>query len=336
MTVQFASSGQPAVIEIVRSGVIEGRHYGSVVAVTPDGEPAWSIGDVARPVLPRSSNKPLQALAMVREGLTLPPHLLALAGASHSGEPFHVEGVREILASVGLDESALQCPEDWPLHGPVAQEWMRSGGGQERILMNCSGKHAAMLATCVHAGWETDSYLDPGHPLQVAIRSTVEEMTGEESFAATDGCGAPLLSTSLTGLARAFSLLARGLDGSGADSAASAQVADAIRAYPKWVSGSTRDERVLLEAVPGLIGKAGAEACYVVALPDGRAIALKIDDGAPRARPVLMAAALRHWGVDVEPGVDTSAVRGTGVHELFGAGRTVGELRPALAALLAD
>lgn len=330
MTVQFASTGQPVVIEIVRSGVIEGRHYGSVVALSSDGTADWSVGDVERPVLPRSSNKPLQALAMVHAGLELPPRLLALAGASHSGESFHLEGVREILAGVGLDESALQCPLDWPLQSSVAEEWIRSGGPQERILMNCSGKHAAMLATCVQGGWPTDSYLDPGHPVQVAIRAGVEEMTGEQTYAATDGCGAPLLSTSLTGLARAFSHLARGLDGSGAPSKASARVAEAIRAHPAWVSGTTRDERTLHDAVPGLIGKAGAEACYVVALPDGRAIALKIDDGAFRARPVLMAAALRRWGVDREPGVDTEAIGRIGLHELLGAGRVIGELRPII------
>lgn len=330
MTVQFASMGQPVVIEIVRSGVLEGRHYGSVVALNSDGTPAWSVGDVARPVLPRSSNKPLQALAMVRAGLELPPHLLALAGASHSGESFHLEGVRAMLAGVGLDESALQCPLDYPLQSSVAEEWIRGGGSRERILMNCSGKHAAMLATCVQGGWPTDSYLDPEHPLQIAIRAGVEEMTGEESYAATDGCGAPLLSTSLSGLARAFSYLARGLDGAGAPCAAAAQVAGAMRSHPAWVSGTNRDERMLLDAVPGLIGKAGAEACYAVALPDGRAVALKIDDGAFRARPVLMAAALHRWGVDVEQGVDTAAVRRTGVHELLGAGRVVGEMRSVI------
>lgn len=330
MTVQFDSSGQPAVIEIIRSGVTEGRHYGSVVALNSDGTPDWSVGDVERPVLPRSSNKPLQALGMVRAGLELPAHLLALAGASHSGESFHLEGVREILAGVGLDESALRCPPDWPLQSSVAEEWIRNGGRQERILMNCSGKHAAMLATCVQAGWPTDSYLDPSHPVQIAIRAGVEEMTGEQAYSATDGCGAPLLSTSLTGLARAFSLLARGLDGSGSPGQASTRVAEAIRTHPARVSGTTRDERILHDAVPGLIGKAGAEACYVVALPDGRAIALKVDDGATRARPVLMAAALRRWGVDCEPGVDTEAVRRTGLHELLGAGRVIGELRPII------
>lgn len=336
MTVQFVSSGQPAVIEIVRSGVVEGHHYGSVVARNADGTTAWSVGDVHRPVLPRSSNKPLQALAMLREGLQVPPTLLALAGASHSGESFHVQGVREMLAGVGLDETALRCPPDWPVQSSVAEEWMRGGGSRERVLMNCSGKHAAMLATCVRRGWRTDTYLDPEHPLQKAIRAVVEEMTGEQAHVATDGCGAPLLSTSLNGLARAFSLLARGLDGTGSPSQASVRVAEAMRAHPEWLSGSSRDERLLHDAVPGLIGKAGAEACYAVALPDGRAVALKVDDGAARARPVVMAAALRQWRVDTEPGVDTAALRRTGTHELLGAGLPVGELRPVISTLLAD
>lgn len=330
MSVAFSSAAQPVVVEIVRSGVVEGRHHGAVVALEPDGSVAWSVGDVERPVLPRSCNKPLQAVAMVREGLSLNPELLALACASHSGEDVHVEAVREILAGAGVDEEALACPADWPLEDAVAEQLIRAGGERLPVLMNCSGKHAAMLATCVHRGWPTEGYLAPDHPLQVAIRAVVEELTGEEAYVATDGCGAPLLSTSLTGLARAFSRLARGQDGAGRESAASREVAAAMRAHPTRVSGARRDEAALHAALPGLIGKAGAEACYAVALPDGRAVALKIDDGAPRARPVLMAAALTRWGVDGEDGVDTAAVRSTGRHELLGAGRPVGELRAVI------
>jgi len=194
--------------------------------------------------------------------------------------------------------------------------------------MNCSGKHAAMLATCVANGWPTQTYRDPDHPLQRAILATFSEMTGEPVEAvATDGCGAPLLSTSLTGLARAFGRLARGVGGSEHADPAVERVAAAIRAHPAYVSGTTRDELTLLTAIPGAIGKAGAEACYAVALPDGRAFALKIDDGGGRARPVVMAEALRRSGVLDEEGVDAEAVRRTGVHELLGAGRPVGVVR---------
>jgi L-asparaginase II len=316
------------VAEIVRNGFVEGHHYGSVVALDPDGTVAWSVGDVADPILPRSCNKPLQALGMLRAGLDLPPDLLALACASHSGEPFHVEGVRRLLAAVGLSEADLRTPPDYPLDDAAREQVIRDGGSRAPVLMNCSGKHAAMLATCAFNGWPTDTYLDPDHPVQQAIAAAFAEMTGEPvAVVAVDGCGAPLLSTSLTGLARAFGRLARGVGGSGAEDPAAARIGDAIRSHPAYVSGTTRDERALLTAVPGAIGKAGAECCYAVALADGRAFALKADDGAPRVRPVLMAEALRRSGVLDEPDVDADAVRRTGLVELLGGGSPVGEIR---------
>ena len=310
------------VAEIVRSGFVEGHHYGSIVVLGRDGEADWSVGDVTSAMFPRSCNKPVQALAMMRAGLDLPPDLLALACASHSGEPFHLDGVRRILARAGLDESALQTPLDYPLDDVAREEWIRSGRERERVAMNCSGKHAAMLATCVVNGWDVATYLDPDHPLQVWIAKTFAELTGQPVEAvAVDGCGAPLLSTSLTGLARAFRTLAIAEDG------LERRVADAIRAHPQFTSGTRRDEAALLRAIPGAIGKAGAESCYAVAVPDGRAVALKADDGAARVRPVLMAAALERMGVPAEPGVDGDAVRRTGVVELLGGSRPVGSLR---------
>jgi L-asparaginase II len=179
-----------------------------------------------------------------------------------------------------------------------------------------------MLATCVLNGWDVETYLEPTHPLQVAIAETFTELTGEPiAHVAVDGCGAPLLSTSLTGLARAFRSLAIATSGD------EERVAEAIRQHPAYVSGSTRDELRLLTAIPGAIGKAGAESCYAVALRDGRSFALKCDDGAPRVRPVLMAEALRRSGVDRESGVDAAAIEETGRLELLGGGRPVGEIR---------
>ena len=313
------------VAEVIRNDFIEGRHHGSVVALEADGSVAWSVGAVDTPVLPRSCNKPLQAVAMVRLGLDLPPELLALVCASHSGEGFHVDGVRRMLASVGLDESALQTPADYPLDNQVREAAIRSGRERDRVSMNCSGKHAGMLATCVVNGWDTATYRDHDHPLQRAITASYAELTGEPvTTVAVDGCGAPLLSASLTGLARAFSTVARTTSG------AEAQVADAIRSHPEWVSGTRRDERALLASVPGAIAKAGAEACYAVALPDGRAVALKIEDGGARARPVVMAAALQRLGVDAEPGVAGEALRRTGLVEVLGGGRPVGAVEARL------
>lgn len=315
------------VAAIVRSGFVEGHHYGSVLALAADGTVDWSVGDVESPMLPRSCNKPLQAYAMVRAGLDLPDELLALTCASHSGEDFHVEGARRILAGAHLEESALQTPPDYPLDDAAREAVIRAGGSKAPILMNCSGKHASMLATCVTNDWDVATYRDPAHPLQVAIRETFEAMTGEPAVVAVDGCGAPLLSASLIGLARGFRRLALGLDGLDQPDSAAQRVADAIRSHPAYVSGSRRDERELLTAMPGAIGKAGAESCYAVALPDGRAFTLKTDDGAPRVRPVLMAAALERSGVLEEPGVDAEAVRRTGRVSVLGGGEPVGEIR---------
>jgi len=316
---------------------VEGHHYGSWVALDADGSVRASAGDVGAPMLPRSCSKPIQALAMLDAGLPLEGELLALACASHSGEPFHIEGVRRILAAAGLCEDALQTPPDYPLDDEAREQLIRSGGSKAPVLMNCSGKHAAMLATCVVNDWPVSSYLHVDHPLQQAIAATFARMTGEPvAHVAIDGCGAPVLATSLTGLARGFSRIAtgRGFE-TVADAPSSTTVADgssttvagAIRAHPEYVSGTHRDELTLLRAIPGAIGKEGAESCYVVALPDGRAFATKTDDGAARARPVVMAALLERLGITAEPGVDGEAVRRTGESVLLGGGKPVGEIR---------
>ena len=318
------ASAAVVVAEVVRSGFVEGHHHGSVVALAADGTPSWSVGDVTSPALPRSCNKPLQALGMVRLGLDLPPELLALACASHSGEPFHLDGVRRILELGGLDETALQNVTDYPLDDVARTAAIRAGDEPSRLAMNCSGKHAAMLLTCVVNGWDIATYLSPDHPLQQGIAADFAKLTGEPiEVTAVDGCGAPLLSTSLTGLARGFRALAVATEGP------EHRVAQAIREQPAYVSGSTRDELKLLTAIPGAIGKAGAEACYAVALADGRSFALKIDDGGARARPVVMAEALRRGGVPTEPGVDAEALDDTGRVPVLGAGEPVGEIRAA-------
>jgi L-asparaginase II len=315
----------PVIAEVVRSGFVEGHHHGSVVALDAAGDVTYECGEIGTPILPRSSNKPLQAVAMLRAGLDLDGELLALACASHSGEDLHLEGVRRILAGVGLDESALQNPPGWPLDDEVKEAVLREGGTRTRLHMNCSGKHAAMLATCVANGWPVETYLDPGHPLQQTIATTFAELTGGPvAYVAVDGCGAPLLGTTLRGLAHAFSVLAT------SDRPEERRVAESLRRHPEYVSGTRRDERALLGAIPGASAKAGAESCYAVALPDGRAFALKTDDGAARVRPVVMAALLDRLGVDTEPGVDTAAVRRTGRAPLLGGEVEVGEIRAVL------
>ena len=285
----------PTVIAyVVRGDFPESVHHGVVVGLDGDGREAYGAGESGMTLFPRSALKLLQAVAMVRAGLDLDGERLAVACASHSGEPFHLAAVRRILADAGLTGRALQNTPDWPLDG-VSRLVLHSAG-QERssLAQNCSGKHAAMLATCVRAGWDTTTYRDPGHPLQRMIRDVVEELTDVKvEHVAVDGCGAPLFSTTVAGLARAFARIATAPAGS-----AEHRVAEAIRAHPAYVGGTGRDVTTLIERVPGLIAKDGAEGVYAAALPDGRAVALKVLDGSQRARPVVMAAALTALGVD--------------------------------------
>jgi L-asparaginase II len=288
---------EPVILaDVVRSDFVEGHHRGSVVVTNSDGSVDWSVGIVAEPMFPRSSNKPLQALGMLRNGLPLDGNLLALAGASHSGEQFHLDGVREILATAGLDETALLTPPAYPLDDEARDAWVRAGHGKERIAMNCSGKHAAMLLTSKLNDWSLDDYRSPDHPLQQQIRTAIEDSAGEKvSYIAVDGCGAPIFALTLSGLARSFGLFAAAAPGT-----LEAKVKDAFRAHPQYASGSTRDEYELMRDTDGLFCKAGAEGVYAVGLADGTGIALKLEDGTPRARKVVMAATLQRLGISNE------------------------------------
>ena len=307
MTINTEHDGaNPVVAEVVRSGFTESRHRGAVAGLAADGTQVISAGDTAVPFFPRSANKPLQATAMLYGGLDLDGELLALAAASHSGEDFHVEGVRKILSCAGLTEDDLRCPPSWPLDPETARQVIARGEDSSRIRMNCSGKHAAMLATCVLNGWPVRGYLDPGHPLQQEIRRTVCALAGQQVTAAgVDGCGAPLFALTLTGLARAFRALVLAAPGT-----PGRRVADAMRAYPEWTSGTHRDERRLMDAVPGLLVKGGAEGVDAFALPDGRAGVVKIEDGAHRARTPVTVAALRLLGAVVPDELATVPVIG--------------------------
>jgi L-asparaginase II len=306
------------VAEAVRSGLVESIHHGSVIALNRDGTVAQAVGETDVPMYPRSANKPGQAAAMVRHGLPLDGELLALAAASHSGEDFHLKGAQRILAAADLDESALQNTPGWPIDELARLAYIRRGHEPSSLADNCSGKHAAMLVTCTINGWPTDSYREPEHPLQAAIAAELGRLAGEPVVhIGMDGCGAPLFALTLTGLARAFRSLALAEPGS-----PERQVVDAIQAHPEWTSGTSRDEAKLIRAVPGLFGKAGAEGVYAVALDDGRAVALKIADGQARARPVVMAAALRRLGLDHPVLEELSHA------PVLGHGEPVGEIRP--------
>jgi L-asparaginase II len=309
--------------EVVRSGFVESRHRGAMIALAADGTSLVSAGQADVPMFPRSSNKPFQAAAMLRCGLKLDGELLALAAASHSGEDFHVAGVRAILASAGLTEDDLQCPPDYPLDEQSQWAMIAAGADRDRIHMNCSGKHAAMLATCVAAGWPTQSYRDPGHPLQLSIRDTVARLAGEPVAAiGVDGCGAPLMAISVAGLARAFRAVVLAEPGT-----AERAVADAMRSYPDWTSGTTRPERSLMQAIPGLLLKSGADGVEGFALADGRAGAFKIEDGAARGRVPVTVALLRRLGAETVPGADVTALAELAIGPVYGGGQVVGEIR---------
>ncbi|WP_019632866.1 asparaginase [Actinomadura atramentaria] len=316
----------PVLVEVERSGFVESRHRGSAVGLAADGSVAVSAGEPDHPVFPRSANKPMQAVAMLRAGLDLDGELLALAAGSHSGEDFHVAGVERLLASVGLGAGDLRCPEAWPLDPEAERQVVRDGGGRSALRMNCSGKHAGMLAACVAAGWSTDDYLDPQHPLQVSTAAVVAELTGEKPAATgVDGCGAPLFAVSVTGIARAFRRLV--LAGPGTPER---RVADAMRAHPQWTSGTRREELRLMEAVPGLIVKCGAEGVDAFAAADGRAGAVKIDDGAMRARTPVTVALLRAVGLDG----DAAVLDALAAPLLHGGAAPAGAVRIAPGALL--
>ena len=309
MTIDTEHNGvNPVVAEVVRSGFTESRHRGMVAGLGADGTQVISVGNSAVPFFPRSANKPLQATAMLSAGLDLDGELLALAAASHSGEDFHVEGVRKILSGAGLTEDDLRCPPSWPLDPETARRVIARGENASRIRMNCSGKHAAMLATCVLNGWPTRGYLAPEHPLQQAIRRTVSELADQQiPVTGVDGCGAPLFALTLTGLARAFRVLVLAAPGT-----PERRVADAMRAHPEWTSGTSRDERRLMDAVPGLLVKGGAEGVDAFALADADGVsgAVKIEDGAHRARTPVTVAALRLLGATVPDELATVPVIG--------------------------
>jgi L-asparaginase II len=305
-----------AVAEVVRSGFVEGRHHGSVVVIDADGSVVASAGDPYGQIFPRSSNKPMQAVAMLRVGLELEPASLSLSAGSHSGEPMHIERVRAMLAGGGLSEDDLRCPPDYPLSEAARADLIRAGIDKARVYMNCSGKHAAMLRAAQAGGWPLDDYRAPEHPLQLAIRSTLEELAGEQTTAVgVDGCGAALFALSLTGLARAFLSVVSAADGP------QRAVADAMRAFPEMMSGTGRDDARLMRGIPGLLAKGGAEGVHAVAIAGVGAVAVKIDDGAARAHDVALAAGLRRLGVEAP------IVKELAEPVILGGGRPVGAVR---------
>ncbi|MGI8667120.1 MAG: asparaginase [Jatrophihabitans sp.] len=304
-------------VEVERNGTVESVHTGHLVVLDADGRISFQLGEPTQPIFARSSLKPVQAVGMLRAGLRLDGPELALATSSHSGSVQHRNLILAMLASAGLTEDDLDCPPDLPAGLAERRAYLAAGLAETRLAMNCSGKHTAMLLTCLANDWSLSGYLAPSHPLQRQLGAAVAELTGEPIAAvAVDGCGAPLFGLSLLGVARAFSRIATG-------TGALRQVAEAIRGYPELIGGSGRPVTGLLQAVPGLIAKDGAEGVYAAALPDGGALACKIDDGAMRAADCAAAWALHRLGVDPARLADLAR------QPVFGGGEPVGVIRPA-------
>lgn len=314
----WSAAGYELVAITERSGFDESCHFGAAVGLDRDGSVAWAVGDPDQPVYGRSSNKPMQATAMVGLGLEVPDDLLALVCASHSGTPRHTAGVLDLLGRFGHTVDDLGNTAGLPLDESSAREVFRSGGGPAPLTMNCSGKHAGMLATCAINGWPTAGYLDQDHPLQTAITTAVTELSGAEpAHVGVDGCGAPAHVVALSGLAAAFRRIAVG------DDPSQGAVGRAMSSCPFEVGGPGRDVTAFMQGIPGLVAKDGADGVFAAALPDGRALALKIADGGDRARPPVFAAGLRALGIDAEPLRDVWDV------PVLGHGRAVGRVRAA-------
>jgi L-asparaginase II len=278
---------------IDRNGLIESRHIGAFVVIDREGSVIESGGDIDATIFPRSTLKPMQAVATLRAGAELEGVELVLASASHCGSKRHTDAVRGMLAHDDLGPDDLGCPPAWPLGTEEKAELIAHGEGKRRITMNCSGKHAAFLRACVKNGWDTKTYLDPTHPLQVLIRETIEEFTGsKELWSAVDGCGAPLYGMSLRALGTGIARITEGHDEN------ATRLVEAIQENAWALDGVGRDNTRVIEGT-GCIAKIGAEGVLIIA-KDGIAAALKCLDGSDRANTAVALALLaRHSVIDV-------------------------------------
>ncbi|ACV08810.1 asparaginase [Jonesia denitrificans] len=270
-------------VALVRSGLVESVHYGSWIALDSTGETITSAGDPDALIYPRSALKPLQAFALLTAGWDGTLEQVALACASHSGTSRHCDVVTSTLRDAHLTIDALRNTPDLPLGQNERTEAIRASATPTSLAQNCSGKHAAMLATCVHNRWDLDSYLDPTHPLQQHIRTTIESFTGEPiTITSVDGCGAPLFAMTLRALAHAFTTLATKAHTDSRSPAAN--IITAMTTHPTLVAGPGRDVTDMMVAFPGLVTKDGAEGIHIAVFPDSRVAALKIADGTNRGR----------------------------------------------------
>ncbi|WP_136054767.1 asparaginase [Microbacterium sp. K24] len=324
-TLTVQDSVELAIVE--RSGFVESRHAGAAVVLSPDGEIVTRLGNADALILPRSSLKPLQAVACITAGAVLEGEQLAMSTASHTGTDRHAAAVRDMLTEGGLTEDHLGCPPAWPSDPATRDELVREHGQEARVRMNCSGKHAAMLRACVATGWSTEGYLDPGHPLQAHIREVVERLSGEKiAHTAIDGCGAPVHALTLTGLARAVHRIGTASDRSPfALHRVAGSLVRAVRENPWTIEGPGRPDTIAIEKL-GVFTKGGAEGVMVMVAPNGTTVALKMLDGAARASTIVAATLLARAGALTE--ADVAALGAALPLSVLGGGDVVGSIRP--------
>lgn len=325
----FAVTDAVELAVVERSGFVESRHSGSAIVLAPDGAVVNALGPVDEPILPRSTLKPLQALASVTAGAALEGAHLAVATASHSGTDRHVSLVTEILSTAGLSEDALQCPPSWPGDAAARDAMTRELIGPQRVRMNCSGKHAAMLLACTASGWDPASYLDPMHPLQVHTREVIERLTGTKITAtATDGCGAPVYGMSLQALARAVHRIGASSERSPfAMHRSAGALVRAVRENPWVIQGPGLPDTVVVERL-GVFAKHGAEGVMIMIAPDGTTVAMKMLDGSSRASAVTALTLLVRAGA--LGAADVAAMLADLPLTITGGGRDVGVIRPTV------
>ncbi|OJU42110.1 MAG: asparaginase [Microbacterium sp. 69-10] len=313
-----------AVVE--RSGFVESRHAGAAVVLSPEGDVVAQYGNADALILPRSSLKPLQAVASLTAGAALEGEQLALGTASHSGTDRHAEVVREILAAGGLTEDDLGCPPAWPSDAATRREMISDHAAESRIRMNCSGKHALMLRACVATGWPTAGYLDPAHPLQVHIREVVERLTGEKiAHTSVDGCGAPVHAITLTGLARGIHRIGSASERSPfALHRVAGTLVRAVRENPWTIAGPGEPDTIAIETL-GVFAKGGAEGVMVMVAPNGATAALKVLDGNGRAATIVAATLLARAGALTD--ADVATLTAALPLSVLGGGQSVGSIR---------
>jgi L-asparaginase II len=295
--------------KVTRSDLVESLHLGHLIVLNTDGSTYLSKGSPELPIYPRSAVKSLQAAAMLKAGLKVELNELAIICASHSGSQSHIDLVTKMLTSRGMSTTQLKNAIDKPLGEKEKISWGEKPASQ--LAQNCSGKHAGMLITCQQNGWDMKSYLDLDHPLQIAIKNEIEEQSGEKvSAVSVDGCSAPLFAISLIGLARAISNLVKSKDD------LYQQIVLACIKYPELVAGDGRLTTRMMQAVPGLFMKEGAEGVQVCALGDGRVIAIKIIDGSWRPVAPIIMEIFKRWGVQMP---DESA-------KIYGGTSVIGEV----------